>query len=112
MPRKIKRQKRALSLEAKANWIMEKIAEHVRYNRAIAGHGAIGFTMRDIAKMTGYSASNKLMIDLYAMCDHGYLILEQESIKKTGATDVRNKFWTAESHAERLIQKKLFKEIA
>lgn len=112
MAKKIKRAKRTLTLEKKANLIISKMMEQVRYNRAITGSEAIGFTMRDIAKFTGYSASNKLMVDLYTMCDHGYLILDQEPIKKTGKAEFRNRFWLPESFAQRMTTKKMFKELA
>jgi len=108
--RKVKRAKRTLSLEQKANWIIAKMEEHVNFHCMLHGHRAIGFTMREIAKITGYSASSKLMNDLYAMCDHGYLILDQKDIKKTGVAETRNVFWLPDSYAERLTQKKMFRE--
>lgn len=110
--RKVKRAKRTLSIEQKANLIIEKMMTQVRYHNAINGNNCLSFSMREIARLSGYAASNKLMIDLYAMCDHGYLILEQPKIKKTGVTDVKSVFWLPESYAEKLTQKKMFKESA
>jgi hypothetical protein len=108
--RKIKRAKRTLTIDQKANWIIGKLKEHVRYFKAVNGHIGVGFTMRDIAAHSGYAASSKLMNDLYEMCDLGYLILDQEGIKKTGVADTRNKFWLPDSYAERLTTQKMFRE--
>lgn len=108
--KRTKRAKRTLTIEQKANWIIGKMTEHVNFHKLLHGHKAIGFTMREIARHTGYAASAKLMNDLYIMCDHGYLILDQKGIKKTGVAETRNVFWLPESYAERLTQKKMFRE--
>lgn len=109
MARKIKRAKRALSFEEKASFILEKMNEHVKFYKLMHGHNAVCFTMRDIAKMTGYAASNKLLIDLYAMCDQKMMKLEVQPIVATGKADFRNRFWTHEAWRDKMTQKKLFK---
>lgn len=104
---KKKRARRTLTLQEKAIWITDKMKDAVRYHALFHDHIGIGFTMREIARMSGYAASSKLMNDLYAMCDNGYLVLWQRPIKTTGVADTRNTFWLPDSYADRMHQKTL-----
>jgi len=89
--KKRKKSKR-LSYEDKCTLILASLEQQYRYLVAIGVKTHPGFTMSEIAKMSGYAKSAAFMNDLWRMADDGLLRAATRQTKSSGLSNVEFRF--------------------